>query len=119
LLLEVGVEPERVLEARDVTAGSGIAVPEPRAADAGTLLEHEDAQALLAQHLQRVQPAHPRADDDHVRVKEHGGTLRGSPGSQARPGPGGAYWRAMTQLLDPDLFLPEPKPATVNYTVSS
>ena len=69
LLLELGVEAERVLEARDVAARAGIAVPEPGAADAGALLEHHDAQALLAKDLQRVEAGHAGADDDDVDIE--------------------------------------------------
>ena len=76
LLLELGVEAERVLEARDVAPSAGIAVPEPRAADPGALLQHEHAEALLAQDLQCVQARHPRADDHDIRVEHHGSTLR-------------------------------------------
>jgi hypothetical protein len=49
LLLEVLVEAIGVLQALDVAAGTGIAVPVPRAADAAAGLQHRHREAGLAQ----------------------------------------------------------------------
>ena len=69
LLLELRVEPERVLEARDVAARAGVAVPVPGAAHARRPLEHHHAEAALAQHLQGVEAGHAGPHDDDVRVE--------------------------------------------------
>ena len=56
LLLELVRPRVGVGHALDVAARAGVAVPEPRPADAGRLIEHEHREPELAQPVQQVEP---------------------------------------------------------------
>ena len=66
LLLEVGVERVRVVDALDVAAGARVAVPVPRAADTVGGLVDDGREPEPAQLVQHVQPGEPGADDHRV-----------------------------------------------------
>ena len=66
VLLQIVGERERVLQAVDVAAAAGIAVPVPGAADIIAGLEGADLQAELAQAVDGVEAADAGADDDDV-----------------------------------------------------
>jgi len=56
-----------------IEAGTGIAVPVPRAADAASGFEHPNPQAELAQPVKLVEAGNAGADDDRVEI---GGWVR-------------------------------------------
>ena len=58
-----------VVEADDVAARTGVAVPVPRAADVVAGLDHEHAQAVRAQCVERIEAGEPGPDHDHVVVE--------------------------------------------------
>jgi hypothetical protein len=65
-LLEVRELGEHVLDALDVDASAGVAVPVPGAADCVAPFEHLHLEAGLAQLVQRVQTGEAGADDHDV-----------------------------------------------------
>jgi taurine dioxygenase len=69
LLFELGIEPERVLEARDVAPRPRVAIPVPRTAHGRSPLEDDDPEPPLSQHLQGVEPRHAGPHDHDVRVQ--------------------------------------------------
>ena len=70
-LLQLGRELVGILDALDVAARAGIAVPVPGAADALAGLEHPDPEALQAQPVQHVQAAEAGADDHCIEIERH------------------------------------------------
>ena len=119
-----------VRHALDVAARAGIAVPEPRPADAARLVDHEHREADLAQPVQEVQPGDAGTDDDRV-VALAGAGLQSGPShrprggtawpSQSSPGARGASgerassaWRATASRSCPSIAVPpvEPQPGT-------
>ena len=66
LLLQCGVELERVLHALDVAAGAGIPVPVPGASHAVRPFVHAGSEPQSAQPVQHVEPGEACADDGHV-----------------------------------------------------
>ena len=66
LLLDLFGERVGVLDALDVTPGSGVAVDQPGAADRVCLLQHADPQTEFAQMVQCIETGEPGADNDHV-----------------------------------------------------
>ena len=70
-LLQLGRELVGILDAFDVAARAGIAVPVPGAADALAGLEYPDPKTLLAQAVQHVHAAEPGADDDRIEIERH------------------------------------------------
>ena len=68
LLLEVGIEPVRVLHALDVAARARVPVPVPRAADVGAGLEHPRPHPEPARPVQHVHPGEPGPHDHHVDI---------------------------------------------------
>ncbi len=60
------VEAVLVVGRLDIAARAGIAIPEPRAADAGAGLDHSRRQPARAHRVQRVQTREPRAHDQDV-----------------------------------------------------
>ena len=54
LLLELARPRVGVRHALDVAAGAGVAIPEPRPADAARLVDHEGGEADLAQPVQEI-----------------------------------------------------------------
>ena len=59
VLLKLGGERERVVDALHVDAGAGVAVPVPGAADVVAGLEHDDAQARARSRWSMYRPAKP------------------------------------------------------------
>jgi hypothetical protein len=57
-----------VIDALDVTPGTGVAVPEPRAPDVGAALEDPCAQPKPAQPMEHVQSREPGAHHRYVKV---------------------------------------------------
>ena len=70
-LLQLGRELVGILDALDVTARTGIAVPVPGAADALASLEHARRKALLTKAVQHVHAAEPSADDHRIEIDRH------------------------------------------------
>ena len=68
VLLQLGVEAVAVLHALHVAAGTGVAVPVPRAAHVVGHLHGVGREAQLAQPVQHVHAAEPGPDDDYVVV---------------------------------------------------
>src|SRR5262249_13554256 len=65
-LVQLFRERERVLQALDVAAGSGIAIPVPRSADAAAGLVDPCGESELPQSMQHVQAGKTRADHDGI-----------------------------------------------------
>src|SRR4030088_3086534 len=70
-LLQLGRELVGILDAFDVAARAGIAVPVPGAADALAGLEHPHPKTLQAQAVQHVHAAEPGADDHRIEIEGH------------------------------------------------
>ena len=75
LLFKLVAEPVGVVDALDVTAGAGVAVPVPRAADTGSGFEHPHGEAGLAETVEHVHAGEAGADHDCV---PHVGAFRPS-----------------------------------------
>lgn len=65
---ELTGERVAVVDALDVAPGARVAVPEPRAADVGSPLEHPGAQPEPAQPVEHVQAGEPGPHHGHVDV---------------------------------------------------
>ena len=75
LLLEIVVEPVRVLHALGVTARARVPVPVPRAPDVVPCLEHPSPQPQPPSPVQHVHPAEPGPHDHYINIDC--GTLNG------------------------------------------
>ena len=73
LIQQVARERVAIVDAFDIAARAGIAVPVPGAANVRALFEAEHAHAQLTEAIVRIQPAEARADDDDVGMR---GNLR-------------------------------------------
>src|SRR5437763_14167707 len=71
-LLQLVREGIRVLHAFDVAAAPRVAVPVPGAADPAGGLEGPHFETELAQTINRVETADPRADDDRIEPRGFG-----------------------------------------------
>jgi hypothetical protein len=71
LLLEIGVERERVLQALDVATRARVAVPVPGAAHVGGTVEHDRRAPEPAEPVEHVQAAEPGAHDDRIHLVRH------------------------------------------------
>ena len=67
-LLEFLVEGERVVEAANVAACAGVAVPVPRATDAAGSVEHTGVESEPAEAVEQVHPRKTGADNDDVEL---------------------------------------------------
>ena len=70
-LFKFRIETKRILKAWNIAPSSGIAVPEPRAANAARTLKNDHTEPTLAEHFQRVETRHSRANHDHVSVQRY------------------------------------------------
>jgi len=68
-LLQFVREGIRVLHAFDIAATSGVAVPVPGAANPAAGLECMHFEAEFTQTMDRVEAAHPSADDDRIKPR--------------------------------------------------
>src|SRR6185295_3289855 len=68
LLLELFGELVGILHALDVAAGAGIAIPEPRAADAASGLEDARREPEAAEPVQHAHAGEPGAHDHRIEV---------------------------------------------------
>ena len=73
-LVQLLREREGILQALDVAAGAGIAVPVPGAANAAAGFENPCGEAEPAQPVQHVQAGKARADHDGVKLSRFGMT---------------------------------------------
>ena len=71
---EVILEAVLVLQAFDIAAGAGVAIPVPGAANTIAGFDYAGAHAELAQAVEHVQPCEARADDDGIELGGGGGT---------------------------------------------
>ena len=78
LLLELVRELVGILDTIGITAGAGIAVPVPGAADAAAPLEDLYRKPHPAQAMEHIEAGEARADDDRVHVwRNHGAAVPG------------------------------------------
>src|SRR5262249_901059 len=72
LLLQLGIEAVGVVEALDVAARTGVAVPVPRAPDVAGALQRQGREAERAEPVGRVETGDPSAPGPDVALGIHG-----------------------------------------------
>ena len=69
LLVEFGIEAVGVVDALDVAARTGVAVPVPRASDVVGRLEDAERKAEFSEAMDRIEAGEARADHHHVEIR--------------------------------------------------